>query len=93
MLAGPLAGKQFVVYKHPTLIGSSPHCDIYLFKEPQAGAEHARLNRIGRAYEIEDLSTRSATVVNGVAVQKRILRDGDRITIGATLLEYRSRGT
>ncbi len=54
--------------------------------------EHARLVRVGRAYEIEDLSSPGGTLVNGSPVQRRILRDGDQITIGSTTLEYRSRG-
>ncbi|GAB4150771.1 MAG: hypothetical protein Tsb009_25790 [Planctomycetaceae bacterium] len=93
MRAGPLAGKQFVVYKNPTLIGSSQHCDIYLFKDSLVNDEHARLSRIGREFEIEDLNNPSRTTVNGNPVQKSVLRDGDLIVIGQTELEYRSRGT
>ena len=92
MRSGILAGKQFVVHKSPTTIGSLSLCDVYLFKDPDVAAEHARLVRIGRAYEIEDLNTPSRTLVNGSPVQRRILRDGDQITIGGTILEYRSRG-
>jgi len=33
MRAGPLAGKQFVIYRNPTVLGSSPKADIYLFKD------------------------------------------------------------
>jgi len=91
MRTGLLAGKQFVIHRSPTTIGSSAHCDIYLFKDPQVKPEHARLTRIGRAYELEDLNIPSQTLINGAPAQKRILRDGDRITIGSTLLEYRSR--
>lgn len=93
MRAGPLAGKQFVVYKSPTLIGSSQHCEIYLFKDALVADEHARLTRVGREFEIEDLNNPSRTTVNGNPVQKCILRDGDSIVIGQTELEYRSRGS
>ena len=31
--AGPLAGKQFILYKPRTVIGSDQKCDIYLFKD------------------------------------------------------------
>lgn len=92
MRTGPLQGKQFVVHRNPTTIGGLGHCDIFLFKDARVRAEHARLNRVGRAYEIEDLDTPEGTFVNGVRVHRRILRDGDTITIGSTELEYRSRG-
>ena len=92
MKTGPLAGKQFIVYKHQTTIGSSPKCDIYLFKDRLVGEEHARLVRIGRTYELEGRHESGHTLVNGVEIQKRILRSGDLIKIGSTELEYRTRG-
>ena len=89
---GPLTGKQFVVHKREMTIGSSPRADIYLFREPAVGAEHARLMRLGRTYEIESVSATGGALVNGEPVQKRVLRDGDVITVGSTELEFRSRG-
>ena len=41
--AGPLAGKQFVLYKARTLIGSDQDCDIYLFKDPTIQPNHAEV--------------------------------------------------
>ncbi len=93
MRTGPLQGKQFVVHRSPTTIGSLGHNDIFLFKDARVQPEHAKLHRVGRAYEIEDLDTPEGTLVNGVRVERRILRDGDTITIGSTELEYRSRGS
>ena len=49
--------------------------------------------RVGHGFEIADLETKSGTLVNGVRAPRRILRDGDTITIGSTELEYRSRGS
>jgi hypothetical protein len=90
---GPLQGKQFVVHRSPTTIGGVGQCDIFLFRDPAVQPEHARLTRVGRAFEIEDLDTPGGTFVNGTRVQRRILRDGDTISIGGTELEYRSRGS
>jgi hypothetical protein len=42
--AGPLAGKQFVLYKARTHIGSDQTCDIYLFKDPIIQPHHAELS-------------------------------------------------
>src|SRR5690606_33758077 len=32
---GLIAGKQFVLYRDPTYIGSAPNCHVYLFKDPR----------------------------------------------------------
>jgi hypothetical protein len=36
VIAGMIAGKQFVLYRNPTYIGSSPQSHIYLFKDPES---------------------------------------------------------
>lgn len=91
MIAGPLAGKQFIVYKDPTTIGSSPKSDIYLFKDPSIEPRHAAIRKSGTRFEIEDLGTPTGTLVNGAPVTKRTLRDGDRIVLGETVLEFQER--
>ena len=39
--AGPLAGKQFILYKSETSIGSRQESDIYLFKDANILPRHA----------------------------------------------------
>jgi hypothetical protein len=90
--SGPLHGKQFVLYTSAITIGGANRCDIFLFKDPLVAAEHARLVRVGRAYELIDLDSPGGTSVNGERVGRRILRDGDVITIGGTELEFLARG-
>jgi len=94
MRAGPLAGKQFVIYKSPTALGSSPKCEIYLFKDPGVEPRHALIRKVGNRHEIEDLSTPAGTIVNGKKARRQPLKDGDQIMLGQTVLEYaeRSRG-
>ena len=41
--SGPLAGKQFILYKPRTTMGSSQDCDIYLFKDADILPQHAVL--------------------------------------------------
>jgi hypothetical protein len=88
MKAGPLTGKQFVLYRNPTVIGSAPKADIYIFKDPDIEPRHALLHNRGGRFELEDLGTKDGTYVNGVPVTKRILQAGDQIVIGKTLLEF-----
>lgn len=88
MRAGPLAGKQFVLYRNPTVLGSSPKADVYLFKDAAIEPQHARIHNHGGRFEIEDCDTPDGTYVNGIPVQKRLLQSGDQIVLGKTVLEF-----
>jgi pSer/pThr/pTyr-binding forkhead associated (FHA) protein len=88
MTAGPLTGKQFIVCNNPTLIGSSPKCEVYLFKDPEIEAFHAAIHRMRDAYEIEDRGTATGTLVNGERITRRRLVSGDEIRIGRTAFTY-----
>jgi hypothetical protein len=88
MKAGPLAGKQFIIFRNPTVLGSSPKADIYLFKDEAIEPRHALIHARGGRYEIEDQGTADGTYVNGIPVTKRILQTGDVIVMGKTMLEF-----
>jgi hypothetical protein len=88
MLAGPLAGKEFMLYKNPTVIGSSPKADIYLFKDAEVEPTHALLHVMGDAYELESAAGAGRTLVNGQAIRRARLEPGDQIRIGKTVLSF-----
>ncbi len=44
IMSGPLAGKQFILYREQTTLGSSPKCDIVLPKDPAVQPQHPRLS-------------------------------------------------
>jgi hypothetical protein len=91
MEEGPLVGKQFVLYKDPTKVGSSPKCDIFVFKDPDISPEHAFLTRVGAAHEIEAVGG-APVLVNGKRVGRERLADGDQIRIGKACFRYYVRG-
>jgi Ca-activated chloride channel family protein len=88
MRAGPLAGKQFILYRDPTVIGSSPKADIYLFKDEAIEPRHALIHNRGGRFEIEDCNSADGTYVNGLPVTKHVLQSGDQIVLGKTVLEF-----
>jgi hypothetical protein len=88
MKAGPLAGKQFVIFRNPTVLGSSPKADVYLFKDEAIEPRHALIHDRGGRFEIEDLNSADGTYVNGIPVKRQILKAGDQIVLGKTLLEF-----
>lgn len=72
----------------PITLGRLPECDIVV-SDPGASRQHARIRHADGEYVLTDLGSTNGTLVNDEAVQERILDDGDRITIGETLLEFR----
>lgn len=91
VVAGLIAGKQFVLYRNPTIIGSSPQCEIYLFKDPQVGPRHAAIHVVGRSFEIEALHHATGTFVNGQPISKTRLRQGDQVQIGGTAFVFQEK--
>ena len=91
VVAGLIAGKQFVLYRNPTIIGSSPQCEIYLFKDPQVGPRHAAIHVVGRSFEIEALHHATGTFVNGQPISRTRLRQGDQVQIGGTAFVFQEK--
>ena len=71
-------------------IGRSPAADVCIGSDSRVSRVHARLERIGGQWTIEDYGlSRNGTFVNGVRVSSRVrLRDRDKILIGATVLTF-----
>jgi hypothetical protein len=86
VIAGGMAGKEFILYHRETDIGSSPKAQITLVKDQYAAPLHARIvdaNRVRTVHAVE-----AEITVNGQVTDERRLRDGDLLQIGSTTLEY-----
>jgi hypothetical protein len=81
---GLIAGKQFILYRNPTFIGSSPENQIYLFKDQQVGRRHAAIHIVNGGFELEDLPLGAGTTINGRPVTRSRLKNGDQVQIGLT---------
>ena len=62
--------------------------DVVL-QDPGASRQHAEIRRTPRGYVLADLGSTNGTMVNEATVSERLLQEGDRITIGRTILEFR----
>jgi hypothetical protein len=90
-VAGPAPGKVFELTKDRLSLGRLPDSDIPL-TDPGASRRHAEIRRENGEWVIADMGSTNGTMVNEHAVGgERALRDGDRITIGRTVLEFRAR--
>jgi len=89
--AGVIAGKQFILYRDPTYIGSAPDCQIYLFRDPKVGRRHAAIHLLKGRIEIEDLPLGGQTLINGIPIARQRLHHGDRIAIGSTTFLFQEK--
>lgn len=87
---GVIAGKQFILYRNPTIIGSSPKCEIYLFKDPQVMPKHAAINNKDGEYYITSLNNADVYINDQLIIQQR-LKSGDNIKIGNTVFVFEAK--
>lgn len=73
--------------KERVTIGRKPHNDIQIENLAVSG-EHATITTILNDSFLEDLDSTNGTLVNGAAVKKHVLQNGDVIEIGKFKLEY-----
>jgi hypothetical protein len=90
MISGGADGRTYELDQPVTSIGRLPASDI-LLSDPGASRRHAEIRLADGRYVIVDLGSTNGTMVNEASVAERELRDGDRITIGRTVLEFRRR--
>jgi DNA-binding NtrC family response regulator len=57
--------------------------------DPFLSSEHARLVRVAHRWVVEDRGSRNGTRVNGAAVQRAVLHDGDVVELGRTFFLFR----
>lgn len=69
-------------------IGRLEECEVVL-ADRGASRRHAQIRSHDGVLTLTDLGSTNGTKLNGELVQSRTLSDGDRITIGSTLIEYR----
>jgi Inner membrane component of T3SS, cytoplasmic domain len=88
VVAGPLAGKQFILYKSETSIGSRQEADIYLFKDPNILARHAVISISGARVS---LHATGPMLWGGQPVHDRVLQDGDLLQLGRYAFRYKEK--
>lgn len=79
-------GKRIPI-KDGFVVGRVAGCDLVI-ADTKASRRHARIVVQGSVAEVEDLESANGTLLNGKPVQRRVLRAGDEITIGTTVLKY-----
>ena len=69
-------------------IGRLPESGIVL-SDPNASRQHAELRPDGDTFELVDLGSTNGSRVNGIAVDRHHLRNGDELTFGSATMRFR----
>ena len=69
------------------IIGRIPECDIQLLVE-NVSRKHASIMYNNEEYQIQDLGSTNGIYVNGIKVERCILRDHDLIEIGGVKIFF-----
>ncbi len=69
------------------IIGRDAGCDIPI-DDPSASRRHARFSATPQGYLVEDLGSKNGTLVNELPCTSKLLKDGDEVQIGSTLVSY-----
>ncbi|MGH2663394.1 MAG: FhaA domain-containing protein [Actinomycetota bacterium] len=81
-------GKEFPLDGERSVIGRLTGSEVEI-QDPGASRRHAEIRRRGDEFVVVDLGSTNGTLVNDAPVSEHTLEDGDRITIGRTILEFR----
>lgn len=79
--------KEVQLTKDKTTLGRRPYNDIVIDNLAVSG-EHAILQMSGGEVTLEDLNSTNGTYLNGKAVKKQVLQNGDSIEIGKYKIKF-----
>ncbi len=88
---GTSPGREHPVGDSPLVLGRATTCTVEV-DDKRASRNHARIVKAGGGWAVEDLQSRNGTFVNGAKVARTDLKDGDAISIGATVFRFVASG-
>jgi len=87
VVSGMLLGQQIELGDRPVIIGRSSDCALAM-PHPSVSRQHCRIWREDDRYLIEDLGSTNRTYLNGKAITRAELRDGDQISVGNNAIKF-----
>lgn len=89
-LTGPDSGRRFLMIGQEALLGRGDACQLQV-RDGSVSRKHAKLERVGTRFWIEDLDSPNGVFVNSRRISRRaVLADGVVIEVGQTLLRFQA---
>lgn len=87
VLGGPDTGAVHKVTMVNTVIGRGPEADVRI-KDERSSRKHATITYTEGEFRIRDQKSANGTFLNGSKVVEYAVRDGDKILIGDSLMQF-----
>ena len=91
VIRGEFEGKEYLVFEGTTSIGNSGKNTIVLFKDKLVAPNHCDIVQEGSKYVLVDKGSPMGTVVNGMRVTRHVLKQGDAVAIGNSVLVFNTK--
>lgn len=91
VIRGEFEGKEYLLFAGTTSIGNNGKNTIVLFKDKLVGPHHCDIKLEGSKYVLTDCGTPMGTIVNGQKTVRHVLRQGDAIAIGNSVLVFNTK--
>lgn len=91
VIRGDFEGKEYLVFSGTTTIGNNGRNTIVLFKDKLVAPHHCDIVLEGRKYVLIDAGSPLGTVVNGMKVDRHVLKQGDAIAVGNSVLVFNTK--
>ena len=92
-LSGELIAVPIPLEREEVILGRALEADVRI-NDTQVSRQHARIiampteSRVAMQYVLNDLDSRNGTFLNGRRIKRETLENGDKITIGSTILRF-----
>ena len=91
VIRGEFEGKEYLVFEGTTSIGNSGKNTIVLFKDKLVAPNHCDIVQEGNKYVLVDKGSPMGTVVNGMRINRHVLKQGDAVAIGNSVLVFNTK--
>ena len=86
ILAGPKAGSEFPIEHDEFTVGRASD-NLVCVPDVSISRRHAQFTRTADGFTVTDLKSGNGTKVNGVATQSALVRHGDEVSLGDTVIQ------
>ncbi len=87
VLEGDQVGSIISLSKDRSVIGRGKNSDVAI-RDPEISGIHCAIEIYDTVTVIKDLGSTNGTVLNGFVVKEDFLKDGDKIQVGGTTLQF-----
>ena len=91
VLRGAQVGRRYLLNENSLVLGRRPdRADLVVPGDAQISSVHCRIERGPQpdTWQVVDLSSTNGTLIGGERITTTLLRDGDRVHVGETVLKF-----